>query len=203
MNKKQTGEIMIYKAKGGGAQIDVKLKNETIWLNLNQIADLFGRDKSVISRHMKNIYETQELKRDQTVAFFATVQKEGKKSVERQIEYFNLDTIISVGYRVNSKNATNFRIWATGVLKNHLVQGYSINQKRLSETGLNEFEKAIALIKRNIENNLLDDKEIKGMLSLVTNYAHSWIILQKYDEGTLSLENLKIMKTSKLEYKDA
>jgi prophage maintenance system killer protein len=203
MNKRQNWEIMIYKAKGWSAQIDVKLKDETIWLNLNQIADLFGRDKSVISRHIRNIYKTQELNRDQTVAFFATVQKEWKKSVERQIEYYNLDAIISVWYRVNSKNATNFRIWATSVLKNHLVQWYSINTKRLSETGLDEFEKAVALIKKNIENNVLDNKEIKWMLNLVTNYAHSWIILQKYDEGTLSLENMKIIKTNKLEYKDA
>ncbi len=202
MDKKTWG-IIIYKAKNWETEIDVKLKDETVWLNLNQIADLFGRDKSVISRHIRNIYKTQELNRDQTVAFFATVQKEWKKSVERQIEYYNLDAIISVWYRVNSKNATNFRIWATSVLKNHLVQWYSINTKRLSETGLDEFEKAVALIKKNIENNVLDNKEIKWMLNLVTNYAHSWIILQKYDEGTLSLENMKIIKTNKLEYKDA
>ena len=157
----KTWEIIFYKTKGWNTGIDVKLENETIWLNLNQMSDLFWRDKSVISRHIKSIYETQELKRDQTVALFATVQKEGKKEVKRSVEFYNLDTIISVWYRVNSKNATNFRIWATSVLKDHLIQWYSINQKRLSETWINEFEKAVALIKKNIENNILDDKEIK------------------------------------------
>lgn len=203
MNKKQNGEIMIYKTKDWWAKIDVRLENETIWLNQNQMADLFDVQIPAISKHLDNIYSEWELKKKWTLSKMEIVQKEWSRLVKRLVEFYNLDAIISVWYRVNSKNATNFRIWATSVLKSHLVQWYSINTKRLSETGLNEFEKAVALIKKNIENNILDDKEIKWMLSLVTNYAHSWIMLQKYDEGTLSLENMKIMKTNKLEYKDA
>ncbi len=202
MNKK-TWEIMIYRSKDWNAEIDVKLENETIWLNQKQMANLFDVSLKTVNEHLVNIYKSWELDKNPTIWKNQIVQIEWKREVRRDVNFYNLDAIISVWYRVNSKNATNFRIWATWVLKNHLVKWYSVNQKRLSETGIDEFEKAVALIKRNIENNLLDDKEIKWMLSLVTNYAHSWIILQKYDEWTLSLENMKIMKTSKLEYKDA
>lgn len=167
------------------------------------MANLFNRDKSVISRHIKTIFHTWELNKNQTVAKNATVQKEGKKEVTRQIEYYNLDMIISVGYRVNSKRGTQFRIWATKKLKDYLIQGYMLNQKRLSETGLKTFEKAIALVKKNIDNNTLTDQETKGMLSLVTNYAYSWIVLQKYDEWTLWLEYTHIKKTKALDYKEA
>lgn len=104
------GEIVIYQAGDGLPALDVRLEHETLWLSLNQLAALFERDKSVISRHLHNIYRTEELERNSTVAFFATVQDEGGRSVERQIEYFNLDAIISVGYRVNSKRGTQFRI---------------------------------------------------------------------------------------------
>ena len=110
--------------------MDIQLKQETLWLTLNQMATLFGRDKSVISRHIRNILTSKELEHS-TVAFFATVQKEGNKSVARQLEYYNLDMIISVGYRVNSKLGTQFRIWATQILKKHLIEGYTLNEQRL------------------------------------------------------------------------
>jgi len=111
----------------------VKFDNETVWLSLNQLADLFGRDKSVISRHISNIYKEGELSKKSTVAKNATVQKEAGRKVKRIIEHYNLDVIISVGYRVNSKLGTQFRIWATQRLKDHLIKGYSINQKRLEQ----------------------------------------------------------------------
>ena len=129
-NQLPTGKIILYKNK-----VDVRLDHETVWLNLNQIAQIFERDKSVISRHLQNIFKSKELERKSTVAFFATVQNEGGHSVERKIEYFNLDVIISLGYRVNSKRGTQFRIWATNVLKQHLIKGYTINEKRLTSTG--------------------------------------------------------------------
>lgn len=200
MNKKQMWEIMIYQPKNWEAKIEVRLDGNTIWLTATQMAEIFDVNRPAVVKHLKNIYKTNELIKNSTCSKMEQLAKDWRI---RKMNFYNLDAIISVWYRVNSKNATNFRIWATSVLKNHLVQGYSINTKRLSETGLNEFEKAVALIKKNIENNILDDKEIKWMLNLVTNYAHSWIMLQKYDEGTLSLENMKIMKTNKLEYKDA
>ena len=197
------GEILLYQNPDGTSAIDVKFDGETIWLNQNQLADIFDVDSDTVWYHLKNIYKSKELCKDLTTEEYSVVQNEGKRKVKRNIKFYNLDAIISVGYRINSKNATNFRIWATSVLKNHLIKWYSINEKRLSETGINEFEKAVLLIKKNIENNKLHDKEIKGMLSLVTNYAHSWIILQKYDEGSLALENLDIVNTTKLEYKEA
>lgn len=191
---------MIYQSKDWKTGIDVRFENETIWLNQNQMANLFDVNQPAIAKHLKNIFHSWELE-EKTVHSILEYTANDNKNYKTK--FYNLDAIISVWYRVNSKNATNFRIWATSVLKNHLVKWYSLNPKRLSETGINEFEKAVALIKRNIENNKLDDKEIKWMLSLVTNYAHSWIILQKYDEWTLSLENFKIMKTNKLEYTNA
>ena len=130
MDKK---DIILYQAEDGKISVDVNIKDETIWLNLNQIAELFGRDKSVISRHIRNIYKDEELNRSSTVAFFATVQNEGGREIERNIEFYNLDLIISVGYRVNSKRGTQFRIWATNLLKQHLINGYTINEKRLKE----------------------------------------------------------------------
>ena len=128
MNKSEfsKGEILVYKNK-----VDVRLEKETVWLSLKQMSDLFERDKSVVSRHLRNMYHEKELERKSTVAYFATVQNEGGRSVERKIEYFNLDVIISIGYRVNSKRGTQFRIWATNVLKQHLIQGYTLNEKRL------------------------------------------------------------------------
>ncbi len=117
------GEVVIYEDRDHGVRVDVRLEEDTLWLNLNQIAELFGRDKSVISRHLRNVFREGELDRASTVAKFATVQQEGGRTVTRQIEYFNLDAILSVGYRVNSKRGTHFRIWATQVLRDHLLRG--------------------------------------------------------------------------------
>ena len=118
-------EIVIY--KGAGGVVEVRLDRETVWLSLNQISELFGRDKSVISRHLANVYETRELSRKATVAKTATVQKEAGRQVKRMVEHYNLDAILSVGYRVNSKRGTLFRIWATQTLKEHLTRGYTLN----------------------------------------------------------------------------
>jgi hypothetical protein len=134
------GQVVLYKASGGSVSLEVKLRGKTVWLSLNQMAELFKRDKSVISRHLRNVYNTAELKRNSTVAFFATVQEEGGRQVERRIEYYNLDAILSVGYRVNSKRGTQFRIWATRILRDHLIRGYSINER-----GLKELNQAIRL----------------------------------------------------------
>ncbi len=125
--------VAIYQSADGQASLEVRLEQESVWLNLNQMAELFDRDKSVISRHLKTIFDSQELDRQATVAKNATVQTEGDREVRRTIEFFNLDVVISVGYRVNSKRGVQFRQWATKVLRDHLVQGYTLNQKRLEE----------------------------------------------------------------------
>jgi len=136
----------IYQGENGALEIRLDGKNETIWANLNQIAVLFCKDKSVISRHIKNIFETKELEERETVAFFATVQMEGEKTVSRNITFYNLDLVLSVGYRVNSKNATKFRQWATKTLKQHIIKGWTINREKIQEN-YDEFLKVIEDLK--------------------------------------------------------
>lgn len=125
------GEIIIYQTEDGLTKINVNLQNETVWLSLDQMAELFQRDKSTISRHIKNIFIEGELVRESTVANFATVQNEGDRQVERNIEYYNLDVIISVGYRVKSLRGTQFRIWANSVLKEYIIKGFAMDDERL------------------------------------------------------------------------
>ncbi|MFA5195024.1 MAG: RhuM family protein, partial [Bacteroidales bacterium] len=128
-----TSSIVFYKLEGGNTEISVILDGETVWLSLSQMTDLFQRDKSVISRHIHNIFNDGELEKISTVANFATVQIEGEREITRSIEYFNLDVIISVGYRVKSQRGIDFRIWANRILKDYLIKGYSINEKRLTQ----------------------------------------------------------------------
>ncbi len=189
-------KIELYKLSNGETHIEVRFEKESVWLSLNQIAELFGRDKSVISRHLKKIYEQEELDYESTVAKNATVQTEGKRKVERLIEFYNLDAIISVGYRVNSKQGTQFRVWATQRLKDYLIQGYSINQKRLSE--LNQ---VIKIIEKSEEKQLTD--ESKGLLSILKNYTKSFILLNHYDSQSLNLKELNENITYEIEYGEA
>lgn len=135
MDKDFKGEIIIYNTDDGLGHIDVKIVNETIWLSIDQMAELFEKNKSTISRHIKNIYEDEELDRISTVAKYATVQIEGNREIERQIEYYNLDVIISVGYRVRSKVATKFRMWATERLKEYMLKGFTLDDERLKNLG--------------------------------------------------------------------
>jgi hypothetical protein len=179
-------QIEIYQNKDNKTEIEVQFDNETFWLSLNQIADLFGRDKSVISRHLKNIFIEKELEKSRTVAKNATVQIEGEKHVERIIEFYNLDAIISVGYRVNSKQGTRFRIWATERLKNYLVKGFAVNEKRVKEyqENLIELRKTIKLIQDSVELKELSALESKGFLSIITNYTNSFILLNRFDSDS-------------------
>lgn len=190
-------EIIIYKTQDKGTQIEVKFDNESFWLSLNEIATLFERDKSVISRHLKNIYKERELDERATVAKNATVQTEGGRKVEREIEYYNLDAILSVGYRVNSKRGTQFRQWATQRLKEHLVQGYTINQKRLDE-----LQQTVQLIQKSIseETNL---KEAKGLIEIIAQYAQSFILLNQYDSNSITPEKLNENITYEITYPEA
>ncbi len=141
------GEIIIYQSKVGKTKITIKLENETLWLTLNQIAELFQRDKSVISRHIKNIFEEGELDVASTVAKYATVQKEGKRKVSRDLDYYNLDVVISVGYRVKSHIATKFRIWATKQLKAYLIKGFVLDDERLKKARNDYFDELLQRIR--------------------------------------------------------
>ena len=131
--KSVKNKVVIYQAKNGALELRGDFERESIWATLDQIAVVFGRDKSVISRHLKKIYEEGELDERATVAKNATVQMEGKRKVERNIEYYNLDAILSVGYRVNSKTATQFRQWATKTLREHITKGYTINRRQIAK----------------------------------------------------------------------
>jgi len=192
------GEIILYQSPDGKAALDVRLKGETLWLNLNQMAGLFERDKSVISRHLRNIYKTGELSRKATVAFFATVQEEGGRQVERQIEYFNLDAIISVGYRVNSRRGTQFRIWATNVLRDHLLKGYSLNQRRLRE-----LRQSLKLVERVLDHYEVDSDQAKALLRVVTDYAYALDLLDDYDHQRISVRRVRKGKVGGVSYSEA
>jgi prophage maintenance system killer protein len=175
------GEVVLYVDADGTVNVDVRLERESIWLSLNQIATLFERDKSVISRHLRNVFASEELDRDATVAFFATVQDEGERTVERQVEYFNLDAIISVGYRVNSKRGTQFRVWATKVLREHLTKGYTANERRLTE--LNQ---TIRLISEVVDRKDLSGDEAKALLAIVGEYSFALDLLDDYDRHSVA-----------------
>lgn len=198
-----TDEIAIFTDKQGGISVDAKLSNDTLWLSLNQLVELFGRDKSVISRHLKKIFIENELDDKSTVAKYATVQKEGNKLVTREIDYYNLDVIISVGYRVNSKRGVEFRRWANGVLKDYLIKGYSINSQKITADKVGELQQTIELLSNTLINQKLVDSEGEEILSVIKNYAKTWDILIKYDEDRLEIPNSKQSETEELAYESA
>jgi len=141
-------ELLFYQTEDGRTRVEVRLQNETVWLTINQMADLFHVDKSGISRHLRNVFETGELPREATVAKFATVQREGDREVRRDLEHYNLDAIISVGYRVNSYRGTQFRIWATQRLREYIVKGFTLDDERLKQAGGgNYFDELLARIR--------------------------------------------------------
>jgi len=174
------GEIIIYQPAEGAATLDVRLTGETLWLSLNQIADLFERDKSVISRHLRKVFDEGELERSSVVAFFATTAADGKTY---QVEYFNLDMILSVGYRVNSRRGTQFRIWATGVLRDHLVRGYSANARRLAE-----LRQSLRLVEHALEASPVSADEATALLRVVTDYAYALDLLDDYDHQRVAAQ---------------
>ena len=164
------GEVVIYKAKSGDICLDVKLAKETAWLSQKQMAVLFDKDIRTVSEHIQNVFNEGELERESTIRKFRIVQVEGKRHIERDVDFYNLDVIISVGYRVKSKRGTQFRVWATTVLKNYLVQGYALNQKRLieREANLKELQETIAFISSKA-SYVSDPKEKETMIKIITN----------------------------------
>ena len=172
-------EIILFENQN--VKLEVNMKDETVWLSLEQLTQLFDRDKSVVSRHIKNIFAEGELNYDSTVAKFATVQDEGERTVTRNIEYYNLDMIISVGYRVKSQNGIIFRKWATTILKDYMLKGYAVNQKRLEY-----LEKTIKLIDiANRMNERIENEDAKGILKVIGEYSKALNLLDSYDYGVL------------------
>lgn len=183
----QQNNIVIYQTENGKNKIDVQLQNETIWLSQKDMAELFECSTDNISLHLKNIYKEQELSKDSTTEDFSVVQKEGARNVKRPKTFYNLDAIIAVGYRINSKKATQFRIWATNVLKQYLVNGYVINEKRLSkkQEQIETLKNSLNLLIRSIalQANTLNDAQ--NLAKVLENFAQGLELLDDYDNKTL------------------
>jgi len=198
----ENSEIKIYKNKEGDTSIDVRLENDTVWLSLNQLTELFERDKSVLSRHIRNIFKEQELDRNSVVAKNATTAKDGKIY---QVDYYNLDVIISVGYRIKSSRGTQFRIWASKVLKDFLIRGYAINQQKLEKQNeqLIELKETVKILSSAIDFKELSNDESKGLLKIISDYSYALDILDQYDYQTLKITGTSGKEIYQLSYKEA
>lgn len=200
MQEMRNNQIILYKSEDG-PELSVQMDGETVWLSLQQIADLFIRDKSVISRHIKNIFNSAELSLNSVVAKNATTGPDGKTY---QVDYYNLDLIISVGYRVNSKRGTQFRIWATNRLHDYLLKGYAVNEKRLKEEHdlkIKELQDTVKLFQNVLESHRAEGYE-KDLLRIITDYSSTWAILNKYDKGELKIEGVSRRASAILNYED-
>jgi len=190
--KESKTQIVIYEHEKQRIVLNAYIKHETLWANLNEIADLFSTDKSGISRHIKNIFDSKELDRKLTVANFATIQKEGSRKVKRKIKYYNLDLILSVGYRINSKRATQFRQWANSVLKQYILKGFAVNRK-LIKHNYKMFKGAVNDIKKLLpkDNAQIDNS---GVLEIINSFAYTWLSLDAYDRSLLPKKGCTLKK---------
>ena len=197
-------KIVIYKADDGQIHIDVRMENETMWLSQQQMADVFQTDRTSVLRHIKNIYATGELDEISTCAKFAQVREEGTRKVVRQIPYYNLDVIISVGYRVNSKRGTQFRIWANRTLKEYLVKGYAINNQ-LAVQKYEELSQLVHLLGRTINNEaeLIKGDDSRELVNVVRDYTYALDTLDRYDYQQLTIEHTTIEETFRATYNSA
>jgi prophage maintenance system killer protein len=197
--------IKIYQVKNGKTEISVHLENDSVWLSMIQLVELFQRDKSVISRHLNNVFKEKELSKKATVAKIATVQVEGNRKVKREIDYFNLDVIISVGYRIKSQRGTQFRIWANKVLKEYLIKGFSINEKRLTNQNeqLKELQDSVKILGNVLNFKTLSNDESHGLLRIISDYAYALNILDQYDYQSLEVKDTSGKGTFQLTYEDA
>jgi prophage maintenance system killer protein len=189
--------LEIYRSEGE-TQIEVRFENETVWLSLNQISSMFGRDKSVVSRHLKNIYSSGELDQNSTVAKNATVQLEGGRQVIRDLEFYNLDVIISIGYRVNSKVGTHFRQWTTQRLKDYLIKGYAVHQERLSQ-----LQQSFQLIREAALSDDFSKAQVKEIIDVLADYALGLDILDGYDKQNLERGMVQPNSIFQISYQEA
>lgn len=196
MEQMNNKELVLFTLPDGNVTIDVQLNNENVWLSLNQLSTLFDRDKSVISRHLKNIFLENELDKNSVVAIFATTASDGKSY---QVEYYNLDAILSVGYRVNSKQATKFRQWANKVLKDYILKGYALNNNILDTTH-KEYQQLLDLLNNTLINNQLVTAPGQNILALINDYATTWSALLQYDEDRLAIPNTIHKNSLSLDY---
>jgi hypothetical protein len=174
------GHVVLFQAADGQVSLDVRLEADTVWLSQAQMAELFGRERSVITRHVGNVFREGELPEESNVHFLHIA------GADRPVGFYNLDVIISVGYRVKSPRGTQFRIWATQVLRQHLIQGYTLHQRRLQERGLGELEQTLGLMTRTLSAKGLVSDEGQAVLGVVQRYSRAWRWLLAYDEDRLT-----------------
>jgi len=184
-------EIKIYKTDDGQTKIDVKFDNETVWLTQKQMAQLFDKDSDTIGLHLKNIYQSGELDGLATTEDSSVVQQEGKRQVKRKIKLYNLDAIISVGYRVNSKQGIQFRIWASRILKEYLLKGFVIDNKRLIQQNnqLKRLQTSVKILGNSLNYKNITNDESVGLLKIISQYAYALDILDQYDYQKLEIKN--------------
>jgi len=188
MKEESRGEIVIYRTKGGKTALEVNLREETVWLSQAQMGQLFDKNKRTISEHISNLFKEGELIENAVVRKFRTTAADGKSY---KVEYYNLDVIISVGYRVKSQRGTQFRIWATQILKDHILQGYSLNEKRLKEQNVRllELQRTVGLMQRVMEGRELARDEATGLLQVITDYSYALSLLDQYDHQQLKIRH--------------
>jgi len=201
----ENSEIKIYKTENGSTSIEVKLEKETVWLSQKQMAELFEKDSDTIGLHLKNIYKSGEIDEISTTEKYSVVRQEGKRQVKRQINYYNLDAIISVGYRVNSKRGIIFRKWATQLLKDYLIKGFAINQDKLKKQNkqLLELKETVKILSNVVSNKVLTGDESKGLLEIISDYSYALDVLDKYDYQSLKIENVTTNEIYQLTYEEA
>ena len=201
----EKNEIIIYTTSDGKETFEVNLKKETVWLSQKQMAELFEKNTDTIGLHIKNIFSTKELDNKSTTEEYSVVQMEGGREVKRKIKFYNLDLIISVGYRVNSKRGTQFRIWATNVLKEHLIKGYTINEKRMREdrAKLKEFQRTSRIMERLLQSKALDSTEATGLLKVILDYQKALHLLDEYDYQKLEIKKVTTQEKFKISYQKA
>lgn len=201
----ENNQIIIYQTPDGETSIDVTLDHDTVWLDQEKIADLFQTDRTSITKHIKNIYKASELSEEATCAKITQVQTEGERRISRKISHYNLDMIISIGYRVNSIQGTQFRIWANKILKEYLIKGYSLNEKRLQEQS-QQFEalkQTVRLMGNVISTQDSSSDEATGLLKVITDYTYALDILDKYDHRTLTIEATHAQQSFIFTYEEA
>ncbi|MBA3756325.1 MAG: virulence RhuM family protein, partial [Nitrosomonas sp.] len=198
-------QIAIYQSADGSIQLEVALDQETVWLTQRQLSALFDKDVRTINEHIHNVFAEQELAAEATIRKFRIVQQEGKRKVNREIEHYNLDMIISVGYRVNSKKGTQFRIWASHVLKQYLIQGYALNEKKLQaqQEKLADLKQAIALSYRLFQKESLSVDQSQGILSILEKYSHALTVLDDYDHQRLQVTGIQKTGQLRITYDEA
>lgn len=198
-NKLNKTDLIVFRPQGAGVAVEVKLQNETVWLRQEQIAALFGTQRPAITKHLSNIFRTKELNKDSVCSILEHTAADGKVY---KTTFYNLDVIISIGYRVNSSKATQFRIWATNVLKQYLIQGYTINEKRLKEQSENikTLQKALQLLADVSERKALTGDEAKALFEVIRDYSYGLDILDDYDHGRTKIRTATAKESYQLTY---